>query len=47
MNPPDPKPPYTPPALEPHQWQVLTGVSLPIGAGLDPMTDFLSLEEQP
>jgi hypothetical protein len=32
---------YQPPKLEEHQFAVVTGVSLPIGNGLTPPTDFL------
>jgi hypothetical protein len=36
------KAPYQAPQLEQHEaFAVLTGLSLPIGSGLEPMTDFL------
>ena len=41
---------YNPPILEVQKWQVMTGISLPIGTNSlsdNPLTDFLTLEEQP
>jgi hypothetical protein len=41
-NPPNQKTPYQAPQLEQHEaFAVLTGVSLPIGTSLEPMTNFL------
>jgi hypothetical protein len=36
---------YETPRLEEHQFAVVTGVSLPIGNGLTPPTDFLEMPQ--